>query len=600
VKTVSADEAVALIRPGARVFVAAKAGTPMFLLEALARRAPPDVELFYFLLDGIDPADLAARAPQIRQRPLYVGAPLAREAVGEAVSYVPLSLPAASRLVSTGRLAFDAALVATSEPDENGMLCLGAAVGLAPTVLARVPLAIAEIVPSMPRTAGDTRIPAERFAAAVRAERALPEFRHERDDARDERIGRYISRLVEDGATLQVGPGRVPNGAMRHLRERRGLRVLTDLLSEELAALADTGALAETSDTEPAVMASYCTGGRELFERVAADPRFTFWPIETVADEGRLHDRDRLVSITQALAIDLTGQACCDRIGATLFGGLGSQPEFMRAAAAAPRGRPILALYATDPSGASNIRVTLAAGEGVAIARSDVHFVVTEWGIASLYGKSIEERALAIIEVAHPDHRAALLEEAKATGLVPRAHRATSRSHYRVEDEREVTTRKGAAVLLRPARLADVPEMQRLFHRFPEEDVYLRFFRYLRSLSIEEAVRLCVGDQALDAMYVAVVGDRDAERIIGSAQYFGDPGTRLAEVGYLVDPEWQGSGLGRMLQHLLIDKARAMGFHGLSAQILTDNRRMIQLARSSGLEVEIERDGETCEVTMLF
>lgn len=598
---VGADEAVALIRPGARVFVAAKGGTPIALLEALVRRGPPDVELFYFLLDGINPAEVAARAPQIRQRPLYVGEPLAREAVGDAVSYVPLSLPAATALVASGRLVFDAALVATTTPDERGTVAFGTAVGMTPAVLARVPLAIAEMVPAMPSVAGAARVPADRFGATVLADRPLPEFRHEHDDARDERIGRYVSRLIEDGATLQAGPGRVPNGALRHLVERRGLRILTDLLSEELAELVESGAVGgRGEDADPDVMASFCTGSRALFERIGRDDRYTLWPIEAVTDEARLRGRERLVSVTQALAIDLTGQACCDRVGETLFGGLGSQPEFMRAAAAAPRGKPILCLYSTDASGASNVRAALAPGEAVAIPRSDVHFVVTEWGIAAVYGKSLEERALAIIEVAHPDHRAALLDEAKASGLIPRGHRKTSHGAYRIEDEREVTTRKGAAVLLRPARLADVPEMQRLFHRFSSEDVYLRFFRTLRALSLEEAVRLCIGDQALDAMFVATVGEPGAERIVASAQYFGDPTTRLAEVGYLVDPDWQGSGLGRVLQQRLIDKARAMGFRGLSAQILADNRRMIQLARSSGLEVEIERDGDTCEVVMTF
>ncbi len=599
-RVISPDEAAALVRPGARVFVAAKAGTPVVLLEALAKRAPADVELFYFLLDGVDPVDLIARAPQMRHRPLYVGEPLARASTGEALSCVPLSLPAAAALVTSGRLSFDVAVVATSPPDPRGEVSLGPAVGMTSAVLARVPLAIAEIVPSMPRPAGAANVPLDRFAAVIEAERALPAFEHPRDDARDERIGRYVSRLVEDGATLQVGPGRVPNNAVRHLGERRGLRVLTDLLSEELAALLDAGAIAGDDGDDPAVMASFCTGSRALLERVGADARFTFWPIETVADEVRLRGRERMVSITQALAIDLTGQACCDRAGEVVFGGLGSQPEFMRAAAGAPRGKPILCLYSTDASGASNVRAALAPGEAVAIPRSDVHFVVTEWGIASLYGKSIESRVLAIVEVAHPDHRKALLEEAKATGLIPRGHRAASAGHYRVEDEREVLTRKGDAVLLRPATLADVPEMQRLFHRFPSQDVYLRFFRYLRSLSLDEAVRLCIGDQALDAMYVATVGEREAERIIASAQYFGDPTTRLAEVGYLVDPDWQGSGLGRILQQLLIDKARAMGFRGLSAQILADNRRMLQLARSAGLEVEMERDGETCDLVMRF
>ena len=304
-----------------------------------------------------------------------------------------------------------------------------------------------------------------------------------RDDARSERIGRYVSRLIEDGATLQVGPGRVPNGALRFLTERRDLHILTDLLSEELAGLVESGVVsADEINGDPSVMASFCTGTASFFDRLRDDPRYTFWPIEHVTDPVRLAGRSRLVSITQALTIDLTGQACCDRIGETLFGGLGSQPEFMRAASRAVGGKPILCLYATDDTGGSTLSSALRAGDAVAIPRSDVHFVVTEWGIASLHGKSIEQRSLALIEIAHPDHRPNLLEEALTSGLIPGGYQLSNLDAYRVEDERTVGTKSGVAVLLRPARLADVAELQRLFHRCTRDDIYLRFFRYLRSL----------------------------------------------------------------------------------------------------------------------
>jgi acyl-CoA hydrolase/RimJ/RimL family protein N-acetyltransferase len=603
---ISAAAAVERIAPGSRVYVAAKGGTPVALLDALARRGTPDVELFYFLLDGISASELVTRAPQIKHRPLYIGEPLARQAVGDSVSYVPLSLPEACALVASRRLAFDAAMAATSLPDAQGRVSLGTAVGMTPAVLRRVPLAIAEQVPAMPLTAGDSLWPADAFSAVVACDRALPEFRHERDDARSGRIGRYVSRLIEDGATLQVGPGRVPNGVLRFLTDRRDLRILTDLLSEELSALVESGAVradpggAPSSDADPDVMASFCTGTAQLFARLNRNPRYTFWPIEVVTDEARLRARPRMVSITQALAIDLTGQACCDRIGETLFGGLGSQPEYMQAAARAPAGKPILCLYTTDSSGTSNVRPALGAGEAVTIPRSDVHFVVTEFGIAYLHGKSIEERALALIEIAHPDHRPWLLEEAQTQGLIAAGYSKLNLDAYGVEDERRVRSKDGAVVMLRPARLSDVPSLQRLFHHCSKEDIYLRFFRYLRSLSVEEAVRLCTGSQGLDAVFVAVVGERESERLVASACFIGEATTRLAEVGYLVDPEWQGGGLGRELQNLLIAKARALGFRGLSAQVFAHNARMLRLAKSSGLQISLERDHEAYEILMTW
>ncbi|MGH8588375.1 MAG: GNAT family N-acetyltransferase [Gammaproteobacteria bacterium] len=603
---ITAAAAVERIAPGSRVYVAAKGGTPVALLDALARRGTPDVELFYFLLDAISASELVTRAPQIKHRPLYVGEPLARQAVGDSVSYVPLSLPEACALIASRRLAFDAAMVATSLPDAQGRVSLGTAVGMTPAVLRRVSLAIAEQVPAMPVTAGDSFWAADAFSAVVVCDRALPEFRHERDDARSGRIGRYVSRLIEDGATLQVGPGRVPNGALRFLTDRHDLRILTDLLSEELSALVESGAVRADPDgapspgADPDVMASFCTGTAQLFARLNRNPRYTFWPIEVVTDEARLRARPRMVSITQALAIDLTGQACCDRISETLFGGLGSQPEYMQAAARAPGGKPILCLYATDNSGTSNVHPALGAGEAVTIPRSDVHFVVTEFGIAYLHGKSIEERALALIEVAHPDHRPWLLDEARTQGLIAAGYSKLNRDAYGVEDERRVRSKGGAPVTLRPARLSDVPSLQRLVHHCSREDLYLRFFRYLRSLSIEEAVRLCTGSQGLDAVFVAVVGERESERLIASACFFGEATTRLAEVGYLVDPEWQRGGLGRELQTLLIAKARALGFRGLRAQVFAHNTKMLRLAKSSGLQISLERDREAYEILMTW
>jgi RimJ/RimL family protein N-acetyltransferase len=237
-------------------------------------------------------------------------------------------------------------------------------------------------------------------------------------------------------------------------------------------------------------------------------------------------------------------------------------------------------------------------GEPVTLPRSDVHFVVTEFGIAYLQGKSLQDRALALIEVAAPDVRGELLAQARELGLIGADFRRANRGEYAVEDEREVRTKSGRSIRIRPARLADVPQLQRLIHRLPPEDLYLRFFRTLRSLTIEEAVRLCTNEQSVDAMFVAVEGAAESEQVVGNACLLGDPTGRYGEVGYLVAPGLQGSGLGRALQQTLIDKAHALGFRGLTAEILADNKRMLALARASGLRVSTERDGDTCEVLM--
>lgn len=595
VQPVSALEAVRHLRPGMRVFVGSMEGTPLTLLDALASLDLPDIELVYFLLGGVDLTEFIRRAPHLRHRPLYVGAPLRRELLGDSMSVMPLSLPQAATLTRAGRLRFDAALLTTTLPDAAGTVALGAAVGMAHAVLAQPVVALAEMLPAMPALAS-RRVPLDRFAAVVQGERALSTYAHPRDDAAAKRIGRYLARLVADGSTLQVGPGRVANGALRFMGERRNLKIRSDTLYEEVGALIDAGAL----DPQAPIRASFCSGAPEFLARLAADARVVLEDIDVVADEAELAATPQMTSLTQAFAIDLAGQACCESYGEVLLGGLASQPEFMRAAARAPGGKAVLCLHAKDPSGRSAIRVQLSGHEPASVPRSDVHFVVTEYGIAHLHGKSVQDRALELIELAAPELREELLAQAREQGLVARGYRRTNRDAYAVEEERAHQARDGRRLRIRPARLHDVPGLQRLVHRVSKEEIYLRFFRTLRSLSVEEAVRLCAAAPGLDAVYVVVDGPHEAEEVIGNACLFAEPATGLGEVGYLIDPRWQGAGLGKALQQVLIDKGKAMGLRGLSAQILTDNARMLALARASGLKIELEREGETCELVMAF
>jgi acyl-CoA hydrolase/RimJ/RimL family protein N-acetyltransferase len=579
-----------------RVYVGAMAGTPLALLEALVQADLPDLELVYFLLGGVDVPDLIRRAPNLRHRPLYLGTPLPRELLGESLSVMPLSLPQAAALARSGRLRFDAALLSTTLPDAGGQVNLGVAAGMAHAVLAQPVIALAEAVPAMPALCGAARVPAARFAAFTLAERALPNYSHPRDEAADERIGRYLARLVADGSTLQIGPGRVTNGALRHMAERRHLRICSDTVYEEVGALAEAGAL----DAGTPVRASFYSGGPDFLAQLADNPHFALEAIDTLADETALAAIPQMTSLTQAFAIDLSGQACCESYGEVLLGGLACQPEFMRGAVRADGGKAVLCLHARDPAGRSAIRAQLAAGEPATLARSEVHFVVTEYGIAHLHGKSVQDRALELIELAAPEFRDELLAQARDHGLVARGYRRTNRDAYAVQEERPHGTRDGRTARIRPARLHDVPGLQRLIHRVPQDEIYLRFFRTLRSLSIEEAVRLCAAAPGLDAVYVAVEGPPEAEEVIANACLFAEPSTGYGEVGYLVDPRWQGAGLGKALQQVLIEKGQTMGLRGLSAQILADNARMLRLARASGLKIELERDGETCELWMPF
>jgi RimJ/RimL family protein N-acetyltransferase len=236
----------------------------------------------------------------------------------------------------------------------------------------------------------------------------------------------------------------------------------------------------------------------------------------------------------------------------------------------------------------------------VCIARSDVHYVITEYGIAYLFGRSIRDRALALIEIAHPKFRAWLLDEAKRLGYVRPEQSLESSVSYPIEEERRVALKNGQSVLLRPARASDVKSLQDLFYDLPEDDVYTRFFQRLKSLTWREAERYCNVNYGTEVAFLAVVGEREGETVIGSACYFVNPSTNLAEVAYMILPQWQSTGLGTALQQRLIEYARSRGLLGFTAEALATNTKMLSLAKHACDHVSVQRDGDTLELTMRF
>ena len=306
------------------------------------------------------------------------------------------------------------------------------------------------------------------------------------------------------------------------------------------------------------------------------------------------------MSLTQAFAIDLTGQVCADQFHGEFYSGVSTQLDFHRGAAQSVGGKPIVCLRSTTDDGSeSRIRPNLLEGEGVTLGRSDIHYVVTEFGIAYLFGKSVRERAIALIAIAHPSFRDELLAEAQRLRLVPTAHRLGSRHEYLVEEERKATLKNGEMVRLRPAGGGDVAAMQSLFHRMSSQDVYMRFFRRVSALSYDEAQRLCNVDFDHDVAFVAVRGSRENEEIIGIAGYFLNPSTNLAEIAFIVEPAHQRSGLGAALQDRLMEFARARKVRGFVAEVLQVNEGMMNLARRLG-QVDVHTEDDIHTVTCIF
>jgi acyl-CoA hydrolase len=393
--------------------------------------------LVHFLTDGVAGADPSTTS--YRHRVFYVGQDVLALAASGQVEYVPLSLPDVPALFGNGRMPLDVAMVQVAPPDEDGGCSLGVSVDITRAAALAARTVVAEVNPAMPRTRGETRIPAEQIDHFVAVETPIVEYLHEPADGVAEQIARYVARLIDDRSTLHVGLGRVPNQMLSHLTNRRELAIHSDVITEPVADLVVADVVTGS------VVASWAMGTRRLYDLVDDDPRFAFHPIDHVCDPAVIAAQERMVSVTQAFTIDLTGQVCTESLDGHLYGGLSTGPAFHRGALASPGGIAIVCLASRTSAGRPAIRLDLDPGEAVAIPRGDVRWVITEYGTAYLFGRSLAERAVALIEIAHPDDRQELLHAAAARGLVPAEQTLRSRAAYPVLEERSALLRDGVS-----------------------------------------------------------------------------------------------------------------------------------------------------------
>jgi acyl-CoA hydrolase len=351
----------------------------------------------------------------------YVGSDVRDLLPSGLVDYVPVSLADVPAMFRRGLLPLDVALVQVAPPDQDGMCSLGVSVDITLAAVETARTVIAEVNPNQPRVHGGGRIPAERIAAFVPVDTPVVEYVHEPAPGVAEQIARYVARLVDNGSALQIGLGRVPNQMLRFLRNRRDLSIHSDVITEPVVDLVQAGVVTGQ------VTASWAMGTRRLYDLLDDDPRFRLEPVDQVCDPAVIAGHDRMVSVTQAFAVDLSGQVCTEQLDGSLYGGVSTGPDFHRGALASGHGTPVICLASRTPLGDPAIRPTLGPDDPVSIERADVRWVVTEYAIAYLFGLSLAERAVALMEIAHPNDRELLLRAAKQQGIVARLQALPSR-----------------------------------------------------------------------------------------------------------------------------------------------------------------------------
>ena len=417
----TAENAVAAIDPGMRVFMTGNCSVPQVLMTALVRRAPvftPPIELAHLLTLG--QADFAAPGLErhLRVNTLFIGSNVRAAVNAGRADFTPCFLSEIPGLFRRGILPLDVALINLSPPDVHGFCSFGVEVGVTKTAAETARIVIAEINDRMPRTLGDSFIHVSKLTHAVPVSYPLLDHRMGEVTEIERRVGHFCASLIEDGSTLQLGIGGIPDAVLSFLGTKKDLGIHSEMFSDGVVELVERGVInGERKSLHPGkIVAGFLIGTRRLYDFVDNNPMVELYPTEYVNDPFRIAQNDRMVAINSAIEVDLTGQVCADSIGTRFYSGVGGQVDFIYGASRAKGGKPIIALPSTaviDGQPVSKIVPTLKPGAGVVTTRNHVHFVVTEHGIADLYGKSVRQRAQALIEVADPRFRDALEKAAR-------------------------------------------------------------------------------------------------------------------------------------------------------------------------------------------
>jgi len=422
-KKCSLEEAVSVVKSNDRVYISGNAATPFQLMEALAHRKDElqNVEITHVLLFGDDPLSKPGMEGHFRHNSLFVG-PADRAAVNEGrADYIPVFLYEIPILFYSGQLPIDVAFIHLSPPDEHGFMSFGVECLASKAAAETARVVVAQVNDKMPRALGDSFIHASRVSKIVEVSQELPELKVIPFTEVEKKIGAYIAGLVEDESTLQLGIGGIPNAALKAMFDKKNLGIHTEMVSDSIIEAIEAGVITGAKKTlHPyKIIATFYLGSVKLYEFIDNNPIFETHPTEYTNHPFIVRQNEKMVAINSAIEVDLTGQVCSDSIGTKIYSGFGGQVDFIRGATQSKGGKPIIALPSTTKGGKiSKIAPTLQVGAGVVTTRADVHYVVTEYGIAYLHGKNLRQRAEALINIAHPDFRAMLEEEAKKRKLL--------------------------------------------------------------------------------------------------------------------------------------------------------------------------------------
>jgi len=413
---VSPEEVVAMIKSGDKVFVHSAASAPRVLINALAKRGDElrEVEILHLHTDAEAPYAKEGQGGSFRVNNLFVGSNVRKAVQAGRADYIPIFLSEVPLLFRRNIIPLDVAMLQVSPPDKNGYCTLGLSVDTSLAAAQSAKLLIAEINPNMPRTHGDSAIHISKFDRVTEVDYPLPTLELPEPTMVERRIGQHVANLVENGSTLQMGIGTIPNAALNAMHNHKELGIHTEMFSDGVIQLVEKGVITNEHKRKHRnhIVTGFIMGSQKLYDFVDDNPLVRVLDIAYVNDTATIRRNPKVVAINSAIEIDLTGQVCADSIGTRIYSGVGGQMDFIRGASLSEGGKPIIAMPSTTRKGISRITSMLKPGAGVVTTRAHVHYIVTEYGVAEMFGKNLRQRAKQLIDIAHPDHREALEKEA--------------------------------------------------------------------------------------------------------------------------------------------------------------------------------------------
>tara|TARA_R110002126_G_scaffold16527_27_gene66074 strand:- start:1674 stop:3521 length:1848 start_codon:yes stop_codon:yes gene_type:complete len=580
-----------LLQSGNRIFIGSHAAVPTALIDDLINHASSlhDIEIVQL----VTLADNKWAEPQYQHlfkvNTFFIGGEKIRQAVAEGrADYTPCFMTDIPALFTDGVLPLDAALIMVSPADEHGYHSLGVSVDVVAAAAKAAKIVIAQVNPQMPITYGQSFIHRDDINTFYYADQALPEASMPELDARTERIGQYVSLLVENGATVQLGVGRICTAVTKYLSNHKDLGLHSEMITDGVLELIKKGVINNRRKTfhQGKSVVSFCIGSKALYQFVDQNPHIGFYPSEYVNSPANIARNDKMVAINSAIEVDLTGQVVSDSIGHQFYSGIGGQVDFSRGASMSTGGKPIIALPSTAKNGSvSRIVPHIREGAGVVTSRGHVHYVVTEFGVASLRGKSVRERALELIRVAHPKFRSQLLAEVRKFFWVP---------HYQLQTPVDVAELgavgfkelqiNGESFDLRPLNPSDERRLQEFFYSHTKETLQMRYNTVPTQMSREKSCTLVSVDQTQDLALCIVKQKGSVVEIQAVGRYYLIAAQNSCEVAFVTREKHQGKGMAKRLLQEMIDIAGSRKLNKMLAYVRAENKPMLSVFTKAGFK----------------